>query len=55
MARKQRQQTYAEVAELELTSGDYDDFTSFSEENLFIQTKRGDLVPFKLNKSQMLR
>ena len=30
MAKKQTQKTFAEVAELELTSGEYEDFSSFS-------------------------
>ena len=55
MAKRRQQQTFAEVAEVELTSGDYDDFASFAESHLFIQTKRGELSPFKLNKSQLLR
>lgn len=55
MARKQQQKTFAEVAEIELTSGDYSDFISFAENHLLIQTKGGDLAPFKLNKSQVLR
>ena len=55
MAKKQTQKTFAEVAELELTSGEYEDFSSFSENHLFIQTKKGELLPFKLNKSQRLR
>ncbi len=56
MAGKRRQQKpSAEIAEIELTSGEHDDFTSFAENHLFIQTKRGELLPFKLNKSQLLR
>jgi hypothetical protein len=55
MAKKQSQKTFAEIAEDELTSGDYDDFSSFAANHLFIQTKKGDLVPFELNKSQRLR
>jgi hypothetical protein len=55
VAKKQQQKTFAEVAEIELTGGDYSDFTTFAEERLVIQTKGGDLVPFKLNKSQSIR
>ena len=55
MAKKQSQRTFAEIAEDELTSGDYDDFSSFAADYLLIQTKRGDLVPFELNESQRLR
>ena len=55
MAKRRQQQTFAEVAEVELTSGDYDDFASFAESHLFIQTKRGELSPFKLHKSQLRR
>lgn len=53
--KKQQQKTFAEVAEIELLEGDNQDFTKFSREHLFIQTKKGDLVPFVLNKSQVLR
>jgi hypothetical protein len=55
MARRQQQQTFAEVAEIDLTSGIYDDFKSFASEHLFIQTKSGELLPFELNTSQLLR
>ena len=55
MAKKQQQKTFAEVAEIELTSGDYSDFASFAESHLLIQTKKGELLPFKLNKSQQIR
>lgn len=53
--KRQRQQTFAELAELELTSGKYADFAAFAEKYQRIQTKSGELVPFKLNKSQLLR
>ena len=53
--KRQRQQTFAELAELELTSGKYDNFTEFAEKHQRIQTKSGELVPFKLNRSQILR
>ena len=43
------------AAEKELTSGRWNDFVEFAAENLRIQTKGGDLVPFKLNRSQMFR
>ena len=55
MAKKQQQKIFAEVAEIDLTSGEYDDFASFAEEHLLIQTKGGELLPFKLNKSQRIR
>jgi len=55
VAKKQQVKTFAEVAEGELTSGEYSDFSSFAEEHLLIQTKGGELLPFKLNKSQVLR
>ena len=55
MAKKQQQKIFAEVAELELTCGDHTDFSSFAEKHLLIQTKRGELLPFKLNKSQQIR
>tara|TARA_Y100001963_G_scaffold156382_1_gene249827 strand:+ start:5418 stop:7391 length:1974 start_codon:yes stop_codon:yes gene_type:complete len=44
-----------EAAENELTSGRWDDFIDFAEKNLKIQTKRGELVDFKLNRSQLFR
>jgi len=55
VAKKQQQKIFAEVAEIELTGGDYADFSSFAESHLLIQTKRGKLLPFKLNKSQQIR
>ena len=54
-AKKPQQKTFAEVAEVELLSEENLDFTEFAEKNLFIQTKKGELVPFALNKSQVLR
>ena len=42
-------------AEKELTSGRWNDFTEFALGNLKIQTKKGELVPFKLNRSQKFR
>jgi len=46
---------YVDEAAERLTSGDHDDFIEFAAEHLKIQTKAGDFVKFKLNKSQMMR
>jgi hypothetical protein len=54
-AKRQQRKPSDEVAEAELTSGEHTDFLSFAEKNLFIQTKKGELIPFKLNKSQLIR
>ena len=43
------------AAEKELTSGRWNDFVEFAAENLKIQTKAGELVPFALNRSQLFR
>jgi hypothetical protein len=38
-----------------LTNGDFNNFITFAEEYLKIQTKGGKLQPFKLNRSQVMR
>lgn len=43
------------AAEAELTSGQHADFAKFASEHLFIQTKKGDLSPLRLNRSQQFR
>ena len=53
--RGRQQKPSAEIAEIELTSGEHGDFSGFAEKHLFIQTKKGELLPFKLNKSQVIR
>lgn len=53
--KKRTQRTSDELGEAELLLDENKDFTTFAEKNLFIQTKKGELIPFKLNKSQVLR
>ena len=54
-AKRPQQKTFAEVAEIELLDEENKDFTTFANQYLHIQTKKGELIPFSLNKSQRLR